>query len=333
MGVLIIAEAGVNHNGSMKVAKEMVRKAKETGVDYIKFQTFVPKCLVSKYASKASYQKETTGADDSQLQMLQKLALSYDDFKELKHYCEQIGIGFISTPFDFDSIEFLETLDMDFWKIPSGEVTNLPYLERIGRTGRKVIISTGMCEIEEIREAVKILERAGTSDIAILHCNTEYPTPFEDVNLRAMCHIAEELGKTIGYSDHTQGIEIPIAAVALGAKVIEKHFTLDKNMSGPDHKSSIDPVELQQMVSSIRHIESALGDGIKRRSVSEQKNCNIVRKSIVARTSIKKGEIFTENNITVKRPGNGISAMKWYEVLGKVATHDYCEDVLINEEI
>jgi N,N'-diacetyllegionaminate synthase len=331
--VLVIAEAGVNHNGSMELAKEMVRKAKAAGVDYIKFQTFIPRQLVSKYAAKAEYQKETTGSQQSQLQMLEKLALTYDDFKELKGYCSEIGIGFISTPFDFESIDFLESLDMDFWKIPSGEVTNLPYLEKLGRTGRRVIISTGMCEIDEIDKAIKVLEENGTKDITILHCNTEYPTPFEDVNLLAMNHLAKEFGKPVGYSDHTKGIEIPIAAVALGATVIEKHFTLDKNMEGPDHRASLEPDELKKMVDAIRNIELGLGDGIKRRTASEQKNYAVARKSIVAKTDIASGEIFTEENITVKRPGNGISPMKWHEVLGKRATHVYHEDELLDEEL
>lgn len=331
MSVLIIAEAGVNHNGSMVLAKEMVKSAKEAGVDYIKFQTFIPDKLVSKYAFKAEYQKDVTDSNQSQLQMLEKLALTYDDFLELKQYCEELGLGFISTPFDFESIEFLEKMDMDFWKIPSGEVTNLPYLEKIGRTKRKVIISTGMCEIEEIRKAINVLEKNGTKDITILHCNTEYPTPFQDVNLLAMHHIEEELHKPVGYSDHTKGIEIPIAAVALGATVIEKHFTLDKSMEGPDHRASLNPVELQQMVSSIRNVEIGLGDGIKRRTMSEEKNCAVVRKSIVAKTDIAKGDIFTENNVTVKRPGNGISAMKWSELLGQTASHNYHEDDLIDE--
>lgn len=331
MSVLIIAEAGVNHNGSMVLAKEMVKSAKEAGVDYIKFQTFIPDKLVSKYALKAEYQKDVTDSNQSQLQMLEKLALTYNDFLELKQYCEELGLGFISTPFDFESIEFLEKMDMDFWKIPSGEVTNLPYLEKIGRTKRKVIISTGMCEIEEIRKAINVLEINGTKDITILHCNTEYPTPFQDVNLLAMHHIEKELHRPVGYSDHTKGIEIPIAAVALGATVIEKHFTLDKSMEGPDHRASLNPVELQQMVSSIRNVEIGLGDGLKRRTMSEEKNCVVARKSIVAKTDIAKGDIFTENNVTVKRPGNGISAMKWLELLGQTASHNYHEDDLIDE--
>lgn len=333
MSVIIIAEAGVNHNGNIKLAKEMVNKAKEAGADYIKFQTFKPKLLVSRYASKAEYQKKTTDESQTQLQMLEKMTLNYEDFVELKSYCEHIGIGFISTPFDLESIDFLESLNMDFWKIPSGEVTNLPYLESIGKTGRKVILSTGMCEIEEIYEALNILEKSGSGDITILHCNTDYPTDYNDVNLLAMHHIAKEFNKPIGYSDHTIGIEIPIAAVALGATVIEKHFTLDKNMDGPDHKASLNPIELKDMITSIRNTEKGLGDGIKKRTMSEQRNCIAARKSIVAKTNIEKGETFTIDNITIKRPGNGISAMLWYEVLGKVASHEYKEDELISEEL
>lgn len=333
MSVMIIAEAGVNHNGNIGLAKEMVEKAKEAGVDYIKFQTFIPGRLVSKYASKADYQKRTTDPERSQLSMLEKLALTYEDFAVLKEYCEKYEIGFISSPFDIDSINFLDSLDMDFWKIPSGEITDLPYLEMIGKTRKKVVMSTGMCEIEEIKNAVGILEKNGSRDITILHCNTEYPTPFEDVDLLAMQHIRSELGRPVGYSDHTKGIEIPIAAVALGATVIEKHFTLDKAMEGPDHCASLDPVELKQMVSAIRNVEEGLGDGIKKRTSSEEKNRTAVRKSIVAKEQIFQGDIFTEGNITVKRPGNGISAMKWYDVLGKRASHDYHEDELLDEDI
>lgn len=331
--VTIIAEAGVNHNGSMELAKEMVRKAKEADVDYIKFQTFVPKKLVSQYADKADYQKETTGGDQSQLQMLEKLVLTYDDFVELRDYCNEVGIGFISTPFDLDSIDFLETLNMDFWKVPSGEVTNLPYLEKIGKTGRDVVISTGMCEMSEIIDALKVLEESGTGKITVLHCNTEYPTPYGDVNLKAMLHIGRETEKTIGYSDHTLGIEVPIAAVALGATVIEKHFTLDKTMEGPDHRVSLEPEELKAMVSAIRHIEAGLGDGIKRRTASESKNVSVARKSIVAKKHIAKGEAFTEDNITVKRPGTGINPMKWYEVLGKTSDQEYAEDQMISRGV
>ncbi|XCP85366.1 N-acetylneuraminate synthase [Roseburia hominis] len=330
--VLIIAEAGVNHNGSMELAKEMVRKAKDAGVDYIKFQTFIPKKLVSRYADKAEYQKETTGVDQSQLQMLEKLALTFADFRELKDYCESLEIGFISTPFDLDSIDFLETLDMDFWKVPSGEITNLPYLEKIGRTGRDIVMSTGMCEMQEIHDALRVLRESGAGKLTLLHCNTEYPTPFSDVNLKAMLHIERETQMPVGYSDHTVGIEIPVAAVALGATVIEKHFTLDKTMDGPDHRVSLEPEELKRMVFAIRHVEAGLGDGIKRRTVSEAKNISVARKSIVARVQISKGEEFSQENITVKRPGNGINPMRWYEVIGKIADKDYAEDEIINGE-
>lgn len=329
MHVTVIAEAGVNHNGSKELARRMVEKAKEAGADYIKFQTFVPKNLVSQYAQKAEYQKQTTGGDESQLTMLEKLALTQQDFIELKAYCEQVGIGFISTPFDLESIHFLNQLDMDFWKLPSGEITNLPYLEAIGKMKKKVVMSTGMCEMEEIEAAIQVLEQAGTTDISVLHCNTEYPTPFSDVNLLAMKQMADVLKKPIGYSDHTVGIEVPIAAVALGAVVIEKHFTLDRTMEGPDHKASLEPDELKAMVSAIRNIEKSLGDGEKKRTESEAKNCAVARKSIVAKRKIQKGETFTEENLTVKRPGTGISPMKWYEVLGTKAEHDYEADELI----
>ncbi len=331
--VLVIAEAGVNHNGDLCLAKEMVIKAKEMNADYIKFQTFVPKQLVSKYADKAEYQKKSTGNQQSQLQMLEKLSLTYDHFLELRDYCVQIGVGFISTPFDLESVDFLETLNMDFWKVPSGEITNLPYLEKIGKTGRDVIVSTGMCEMSEIIGAVSVLERSGAGKIAILHCNTEYPTPFSDVNLKAMLQIGKETGKPVGYSDHTLGIEIPIAAVALGATIIEKHFTLDKKMEGPDHRMSLEPHEFKAMVSAIRHVESGLGDGIKRRTASESGNISAARKSIVAKRHIVKGELFSEENITVKRPGTGISPMCWYEVLGKKADRDYDEDQIIGKEV
>lgn len=329
MGIMIIAEAGVNHNGSMELAKKMVLEAHKAGADYIKFQTFIPEKLVSRFAEKAEYQKETTGNEQSQLDMLKQLALTEQDFIELKAYCEEIGIGFVSTPFDLESIAFLDKLDMDFWKVPSGEITNLPYLEAIGKTGRKVILSTGMCEMEEIEAALNVLEQNGGKDITVLHCNTEYPTPFEDVNLMAMNHMKQCLKKPIGYSDHTVGIEVPIAAAALGAVVLEKHFTLDKNMEGPDHKASLEPQELSQMVQAVRHIEKSLGDGIKKRSASEAKNRAVARKSIVAKTAIKAGELLTEDNLTVKRPGSGISPMKWHDVLGTVAKKDYVEDELI----
>lgn len=327
--VIIIAEAGVNHNGSFELAKKMVDAAKEAGVDYVKFQTFNPKKLVSKYAEKAEYQKETTGSDETQLQMLQKLTLTEDNFLSLHDYCREVGIGFISTPFDLDSITFLETFDMDFWKVPSGEVTNLPYLEAIARTKRKVVMSTGMCDVNEIQDAIEVLEKNGTTEIILLHCNTQYPTPYEHVNLKAMNSIKDALHKEVGYSDHTQGIEVPIAAVAMGATVIEKHFTLDKNMEGPDHKASLNPSELQQMVVAIRNIEQAIGNGLKEPSSSEMANKGVARKSIVASRSIKQGEVFSEENLTTKRPGTGISPMKWYEVIGKVASRDFSEDEMI----
>lgn len=331
MGVLIIAEAGVNHNGSMALAKKMVEEAKRAGADYIKFQTFVPEKLVSQFAEKAEYQKRNTGDEQSQLQMLEKLALSQADFVELKKYCEVMGIGFISTPFDLESISFLDKLDMDFWKLPSGEITNLPYLEMIGKTKKKVVLSTGMCEMNEIQEAIAVLEKNGTKDMVVLHCNTEYPTPFSDVNLLAMKQMKEVLQKPIGYSDHTVGIEVPIAAVALGAVVIEKHFTLDKTMEGPDHKASLEPEELKAMVTAIRNIEKSLGDGRKKRSESESKNCAVVRKSIVAAKEIRCGEIFTQDNITTKRPGDGINPMEWHQLLGHVAKKNYKSDEQISE--
>lgn len=329
--VCVIAEAGVNHNGSIELAKQLVLNAKEAGADYVKFQTFIPEKLVSKFADKAEYQKTTTGTDESQLDMLKKLALTYSDFENLKLYCEEIGIGFISTPFDLDSIDFLESLNMDFWKIPSGEITNLPYLVKIAKTGRKIVMSTGMCNIDEVKDAVRLLEENGAGDIVLLHCNTQYPTPFEDVNLSAMNELAS-LGKDVGYSDHTEGIEVPIAAVAMGATIIEKHFTLDRNMEGPDHKASLEPEMLKEMVDGIRNIEKAIGNGKKERSNSESKNVDIARKSIVAKTEIKKGDIFTEENLTTKRPGSGISPMKWYKLLGKVAKHSYCVDEVLNKD-
>ena len=329
MKITIIAEAGVNHNGSLKLAKQMIDEAAKAGADYIKFQTFKPEKLVSKYAQKADYQKKTTGNNESQLQMLEKLALSYDDFVELKKYCEQIGIGFLSTPFDEDSIRFLDSLDMDFWKIPSGEITNYPYLVQIAQTGRDIVLSTGMCEMDEIADAMKVLKENGAGNISLLHCNTEYPTPYEDVNLLAMKQMRTAFKKQVGYSDHTVGIEVPIAAVALGAEIIEKHFTLDKNMEGPDHKASLEPLELSQMICSIRHIEKSLGDGNKKRTSSEQHNIAAARKSIVAKCAISKGDIFTEANLTVKRPGNGISPMRWKELIGTKAQRDYVEDEII----
>ncbi|MBS6457213.1 MAG: N-acetylneuraminate synthase [Firmicutes bacterium] len=329
MGIYIIAEAGVNHNGSYELACRLADAAKAAGADCVKYQTFKAKNLVSRCAPKAEYQKKTTGAQESQLDMVKKLELSFDEFVALREYCGSIGIHFLSTPFDFESIRFLDTLDMPFWKVPSGEVTNLPYLLAIAKTGKPVVLSTGMCELDEVCAAVEVLKANGTPRLTLLHCNTEYPTPFADVNLRAMTTLRQEFNVEVGYSDHTQGIEIPIAAAAMGASVIEKHFTLDKNMDGPDHKASLEPQELADMVSAIRHIEVALGDGIKTASPSEKKNRVVARKSIVAARAIKKGEVFTEDNLTVKRPGSGISPMRWFQVLGTQAGRDYREDELI----
>lgn len=328
MSVYIISEAGVNHNGSFELACKLVDAAKAAGVDCIKFQTFKSKNLVSHTAQKAEYQKVTTG-DSSQQDMLKKLELSYDEFIALKEYCDKVGITFLSTPFDFDSIDFLNSIDMPFWKIPSGEVTNLPYLLALAKTGKPVVMSTGMCEMTEIEAAINVLKENGTKEIKLLHCNTEYPTPFEDVNLKAMQTMRDAFGLEVGYSDHTKGIEVPVAAVALGATVIEKHFTLDRNMEGPDHKASLEPDELAAMVSSIRHIEKALGTGDKTPSPSEQKNITVARKSIVAKKDIKAGDELTVENITVKRPGTGISPMKWFDVLGTKAIRDFAEDELI----
>lgn len=324
--ICIIAEAGVNHNGNYETAMQMVKAAEKAGADYIKFQTFVPEKLVSASAKKAEYQKKTTGSEETQLDMLKKLTLTDEEFLNIKNYCDEIEIGFLSTPFDLESIDFLENLNMDFWKIPSGEITNLPYLEKIAKTKKKIVMSTGMSDINEIKDAVNLLEKNGAEDIVLLHCNTQYPTPFCDVNLKAMDEIKRKTGKKVGYSDHTNGIEIPIAAAAMGAVVIEKHFTLDRNMEGPDHKASLEPDELSKMVSSIRNIEKAMGDGMKKPSGSEIKNRDIVRKSIVASKEIKSGELFSEDNITAKRPGDGISPMHWYEVLGTEAIKDFKKD-------
>ena len=329
MSVLVIAEAGVNHNGSLALAKELACKAKEAGADYVKYQTFNPSNMVSKFAEKAEYQKKNTGNNQSQLQMLNDLMLSYDEFVELRDYCCEIGIGFLSTAFDLESIEFLTGLGCDIWKIPSGEITNYPYLVEIAKKHQPIILSTGMSDETEISQTVNVLKGNGADEITLLHCTTEYPTPYEDVNLKAMCTLRDRFNLKVGYSDHTKGIEVPIAAVALGAEIIEKHFTLDRNMDGPDHIASLEPDELKCMVDCIRNIESALGTGIKQPAESEKKNISIARKSIVACTSIKKGEILSSKNITTKRPGNGISPMKWNEVIGTCAVRDFEEDELI----
>ena len=330
---LIIAEAGVNHNGSIELAKQLVDKAVEAGVDYIKFQTFKASKLVTKTAKQAEYQQKNIGKEgDSQYQMLKKLELSPEEHEVLIAYCQRKGIKFFSTAFDFDSIEYLHSLNLGLWKIPSGEVTNYPFLKRVAAYNEPTILSTGMCDMGDVCAAVNALYKNGLSkeNLILLHCNTEYPTPFEDVNLKAMDALRQEFGVEVGYSDHTKGIEVPIAAVALGATVIEKHFTLDRNMEGPDHKASLEPDELKAMVSAIRNIEKAVGgDGTKHVSESEKKNIAIARKSIVAACDIKAGEVLTEQNLTVKRPGSGISPMRWEEVLGQTAKKDFNEDELI----
>lgn len=326
---IIIAEAGVNHNGSLDIAKQLVDAAADAGVDIIKFQTFKADKLVSKDAKKAEYQKQNIGdGDDSQYQMLKKLELSESDHQELVAYCHQKGIRFWSTAFDLESIDFLHSLGLGLWKIPSGEITNYPFIKKIALLHEPVIMSTGMCDEDDIRNALDVLLKNGlTKDqITILHCNTQYPTPMKDVNLKAMLTIKHDFETVVGYSDHTRGIEVPIAAVALGAKVIEKHFTLDRNMAGPDHKASLEPQELKAMVQAIRNIESALGTGIKQVSESERGNIAVARKSIVASTYIKKGETLTDSNLSVKRPGTGISPMLWETVVGTKATKDYQPD-------
>lgn len=331
--VVIIAEAGVNHNGNIENALRLIDVAADAGVDYIKFQTFKAENLVSRSAKKAEYQIQNTGdIKESQLQMLKKLELSEEQHERLIAYCKEKKVKFFSTAFDLSSLEYLQSIGLDMVKIPSGEITNLPYLRKAASLFRKVILSTGMSTMQEISDAMHVFLKAGISkeNITILHCNTEYPTPMEDVNLKAIQHIQKEFQTAVGYSDHTLGIEVPVAAVALGASIIEKHFTLDKTMKGPDHKASLDPNELKAMVFAIRNIEKAIsGSGLKTVSSSEQKNINIARKSIVANRRIAAGECFSEENLTVKRPGSGISPMKWDEVIGKTATKDFDIDELI----
>ncbi|MFD2939551.1 N-acetylneuraminate synthase [Flavobacterium notoginsengisoli] len=330
---LIIAEAGVNHNGSIENAFRLIDAAVDAKVDYIKFQTFKAEKLVAKTAKKAEYQIQNTGnSEDSQFEMLKKLELSHDDHEVLRNYCDTKGIKFFSTAFDLDSLDYLKNLGLDLVKIPSGEITNLPYLRKAAKLFNKIIISTGMCTMEDIEAAISVFLSHGIDkrNISVLHCNTEYPTPMRDVNLKAMLMIGEHFDTEIGYSDHTLGIEVPICAVALGATIIEKHFTLDKTMDGPDHAASLEPSELKAMVTAIRNIEEAIsGNGIKEPSDSERKNIVIARKSIVAKKEIKKGDILTEENLTVKRPGHGISPMKWDEVVGTVAKGYFKEDDLI----
>lgn len=329
--VFIIAEAGVNHNGSMELAKKLVDVAVDANADAIKFQTFKAEKLVSKNAQKAEYQKNTTDSNETQFDMIKKLELDTSAHMELIEYCKEKNIIFLSTPFDQDSIDLLDELGLDIFKIPSGEITNLPYLRYLGRLDKKIILSTGMADIGEIEDALSVLIKMGTQkkNITVLHANTEYPTPMSDVNLKAMVTIGRTFDIAYGYSDHTLGIEVDIAAVAMGASVIEKHFTLDKSMEGPDHKASLEPKELKAMVKAIRNIETALGSVVKAPSPSELKNKQVARKSIVAARMIKKGETFCEKNITTKRPGNGISPMRWDEIIGLKALKDYNKDELI----
>jgi len=331
MNVLIIAEAGVNHNGDLAIARQLIDVAAEAGADLVKFQTFSADRLVTTDAKKANYQIQTTDAAESQHAMIRRLELTRDMHQLLIAHCQTRGIEFFSTGFDPESIDLLVELGLDCFKVPSGEITNLPYLRHVGRFGKRVIISTGMATLGEIEAAMDLLEQAGTprDRITVLHCNTEYPTPMADVNLRAMLTIRDAFGVAVGYSDHTQGIEVAIAAVALGATVIEKHFTLDNNLPGPDHKASLEPDELKAMVLAIRNIEQAMGDGIKRPSASEAKNKPIARKSLVAARSISAGECFNKSNLTVKRPGTGLSPMLWDEVLGRRAPRDFALDELI----
>lgn len=331
MSVLIIAEAGVNHNGDIELAKRLIDIAANAGADLVKFQTFRAERLTTQSAPKANYQNQTTDKSESQFKMLKQLELNTEMHETLIEYCRSHNIKFFSTGFDIKSLNYLASLGAERFKIPSGEITNLPYLRHVGALGKPLILSTGMATLGEIESALDVLETAGMprTRITVLHCNTEYPTPMEDVNLRAMCSIRDAFGVTVGYSDHTAGIEVPIAAVALGATVIEKHLTLDRNLPGPDHKASIEPDEFAAMVRAIRNIEQAMGDGIKRPNPSETKNKHIARKSLVAAKPIYAGEFFTAENVTAKRPGAGISPMRWDEVMGQVAARDFAADELI----
>ena len=329
--VFIIAEAGVNHNGSLELAKKLIDVAVEASADAVKFQTFKADKIVTMFAQKADYQKQTTSTDETQYEMIKKLELDENAHRVLISYCKDKGIMFLSTPFDHDSIDLLNSFEMPIFKIPSGEITNLPYLRHIGGLSKEVILSTGMANLREVQDALEVLIMAGASEekITVLHATTEYPCPIDEVNLRAMQTIKATFGVKVGYSDHTQGIEVPIAAVAMGASIIEKHFTLDRTMDGPDHKASLEPDELKAMVQAIRQIEQALGDGVKEPSESERKNIFVTRKSILASRPIEIGETFSENNLVVKRPGNGISPMRWYEIIGHKATRNFSADELI----
>lgn len=328
--VIIIAEAGVNHNGDIEIAKKLVDVAVESGADYVKFQTASLDGIVSKSAKMSEYQIRNIGVETSQKEMLSRLLLPYEAFEELYEYCKKKNIAFLSTPFDIESIDFLDNLGVPFWKIPSGEITNYPYLRHIGQTGKAVIMSCGMSTLEEVEAAIRVLKENGTTEISILHCNTDYPTKMSDVNLRAMNLLKEKLGVPVGYSDHTLGTEVSIAAVALGAEIIEKHFTLDRSMEGPDHICSLEPSELKKMVEAIRNIEWALGKKEKKVTDSEMHNIAIVRKSIVCARRIKCGEVLTEDMLTTKRPGTGINPMLWEQVIGKSANRDYDEDDVLD---
>ncbi len=329
MAIAIIAEAGVNHNGDLKLAKQLALAAKEAGADMVKYQVAVPELVVSRFAEKADYQKVQTGEKESQLEMVRRLHFDFEAHRELRAYCQEIGIVYFATAFDLQSLAFLDELGLPMHKIPSGEITNLPFLQAVAACKKPVLLSTGMSFLAEVEDAVSALEEGGASEIILLHCNTEYPTPFEDANLLAMHTLAEAFGLRVGYSDHTQGVSCGIAAAALGACVIEKHFTLDKSMPGPDHKASLDPQELRVLVEGVRQCEAALGDGEKRVRKSEEKNRNIARKSIVAATFVKKGDIFTRENLATKRPANGISPMRWHAVLGQRAKRDFAPDETI----
>jgi N,N'-diacetyllegionaminate synthase len=329
--VIVIAEAGLNHNGSLRTAYRLVEVAKRCGADFVKFQTTIPKLHISQFAKKANYQIKNQREKESQLQMIQKLSLTYDDFRKIRKYCNKKKIEFLSTPFDLQSIDFLNTLKMKYFKVPSGEITNLLYLIKVAKLKKKIILSTGMTNLAEIKKALKILTFYGTKKkhITVLQCNTEYPTPLKDANIKAMLTIKKKFKVKIGYSDHTEGIEAAMAATALGAGIIEKHFTLNKSLPGPDHKASITPQELKKMIDGIRKVTIALGTGIKKVSPSEKKNIKIARNSIVAAKEIRKGEKFTRKNLTVKRPGNGISPMKLFNIIGKIAKRNFLEDELI----
>lgn len=329
--VIIIAEAGVNHNGDLAMARRMVLEARKAGADYVKFQTAVPELVISTFAPKAEYQKETTGSEQSQLEMCKAIHLPLSDYAGLAELCSSEGIGFMSTPFDLVSIDCLAALDMDYWKIPSGEITNLPYLRKIGALGGKIIMSTGMATLEEVETAVEVLEKAGTprSQIWLLHCTTQYPAPYESVNLRAMDALATLGCAGVGYSDHTVGTDVAVAAVARGARIVEKHFTLDCNLPGPDHRASLEPKQLAELVAAIRRTEAALGSGVKEAAAAERPNIDIARKSIVAARDIAEGELLTEENLACKRPGGGVSPMLWDEVIGKSAKRAFAADELI----